>query len=88
VLQVDLLWTHSDPRAADPRGRSFDDFFRDGGAWRRRAYDVPDHAITAARAEYRGPDAEGYGIAVRVWDGTHHTALMLDPGRSVLHGGA
>jgi hypothetical protein len=70
MLQVDLLWTHPDPGAVGLQGRSFDGFFRDGGAWRRRAYDVPDEAITAARAEYRGPDAEGYGVAVRVWDGT------------------
>ncbi len=88
MLRVDLLWTHPDPRAADPGGRSFEDFFRDGGAWRTRAYAVPDQAITAARAEYRGPDGEGYGVAVRVWDGTRYVAMALDPGRTVLRGGA
>jgi hypothetical protein len=88
MLRVDLLWTHPDPGAAEPAGRSFEDFFRDRGAWRGRAYEVPDKAITAARAEYRGADAEGYGVAVRVWDGTHSTAMALDPGRAVLHDGA
>jgi hypothetical protein len=87
MLQIDLLWTHPDPGAADPQGRSFDGFFRDGGAWRRRAHEVPDEAIAAARAEYRGSDEEGYGVAVRVWDGTHHTAMALDPGRTLVHGG-
>jgi hypothetical protein len=88
MLQVDLLWTHPDPKAADPGGRSFDDFFRDGGAWRTRTYDVPDQAINAARTEYRGPDSEGYGVAVRVWHGSHCTTMALDPGRTVLRGRA
>jgi hypothetical protein len=84
MLRVDLLWTHPDPRAADPGGRSFEDFFRDGGAWRMRTYDVPDQAITAARAEYRGPDDKGYGVAVRVWDGYRWIAMALDPSCTVL----
>jgi hypothetical protein len=46
---------------------------------------VPDKAINAARAEYRGPDSEGYGVAVQVWDRAHRTAMALDLGRTVLH---
>jgi hypothetical protein len=84
MLRVDLLWTHPDPGSAKPEGRSLDRFFQDGGAWRTRTYDVPQEAITAARAEYRGPDGEGYGVAVGVWDGTHYTAMALDPGHTVL----
>ncbi len=88
MLQVDLLWTHPDPAAPAPRGRSFDDLFRDGGAWRRGVHEVADAAIVAARAQYRGPDAEGYGVAVQVSDRAHRVAMALDPGRSVLRGGA
>ncbi len=59
MLRIDLLWTNPDPEAAEPRGRSFEGFFRDGGAWWSRAYEVAPEAINAARAEYRGPDGEG-----------------------------
>jgi hypothetical protein len=44
--------------------------------------------ITAARAEYRGPDDKGYGVAVRVWDGYRWIAMALDPSRTVLRGRA
>jgi hypothetical protein len=88
MLRVDLLWTHPDPGAAAPAEHSFDRLFRDGGAWRTRSYEVPQDAITAARAEYRGPDDKGYGVAVEVWDGTHCTGMALDPGRTALRSGA
>lgn len=85
MLEINLLWTHSDPKAKEPQGRSFAAFFRDGGAWRQRAYELPDEVINAARVQYRGPDSDGYGVAVRVWDGIRNTSMELDPGRSVLH---
>ena len=86
MLQVDLLWTHPDPGAAKPEGHSFEGFFRDGGAWRVGAYEVPQDAIIAARSEYRRPDRDGYGVAVRVRAGTHHIVMAFDPGRAVLGG--
>ena len=84
MLQIDLLWTHSDPKVQEPQGRSFDAFFRDGGAWRQGTYELPDAVINTARAQYCGPDRDGYGVAVRVWDGTRYTSMELDAGRSVL----
>src|SRR3954470_203507 len=71
MLRVELLWPHPDPGAADPGGRSFEDFFRDraqGG-----------HIALPPLPPVQQPDRLGNRQADRPRDVGHATATASLP---------
>jgi hypothetical protein len=60
-------------------GYEFGDFFHDQAEWTRQSYDTPEEVFAAASGAYKGPDSDGTGVAVKVWDGTEHHTCYLFP---------
>lgn len=51
-----------------PAGCNVADFFEDRAAWMGDEYTCGQDVFDAAEAAYRGPDLDGIGIQVTIWD--------------------
>ena len=62
----DRHFTLEGPEERREAGHLFADYFRDHGAWLGAEYRNAAEAIAAARNQYRGRDADGFGIVLEI----------------------